>query len=141
MQNITFEGIKQSLIEYYSSQDEFKDFNWTAPAITTLIDAQTYLAHYLCTYANFALNESFLDTAQKRSSVVSKARNIGYYPEQYKTSIASLKLLCKKHNQGVIGHKSMFAKEQKLQINGHKTKKAIYNSFCQIQKSIYLQLQ
>ena len=66
MQNITFEGIKQSLIEYYSSQDEFKDFNWTAPAITTLIDAQAYLAHYLCTYANFALNESFLDTAQKR---------------------------------------------------------------------------
>lgn len=92
MQNITFEGIKQSLIEYYSSQDEFKDFNWTAPAITTLIDAQAYLAHYLCTYANFALNESFLDTAQKRSSVVSKARNIGYYPEQYKTSVASLKL-------------------------------------------------
>ena len=92
MKDITFNGIKQSLINYYSQQDEFKDINWTAPAITTLIDAQAYLSHYLITYANFALNESFLDTAQKRSSVVSKARNIGYYPQQYKCSVAKVKL-------------------------------------------------
>lgn len=92
MNDITFNGIKESLIQYYSSQDEFKDFNWTAPAITTLIDAQAYLGYYLFTYANFALNESFLDTAIKRSSVVSKARNIGYYPEQYKASVAKVKL-------------------------------------------------
>lgn len=92
MNDITFNGIKQSLIDYYSQQDEFKDFNWTAPAITTLIDAQAYLGHYLLTYANFALNESFLDTAQKRSSVVSKAKNIGYYPNQYTSSIAKVKL-------------------------------------------------
>lgn len=92
MNDITFNGIRESLIQYYSSQDEFKDFNWTAPAITTLIDAQAYLGYYLFTYANFALNESFLDTAQKRSSVVSKARNIGYYPAQYKASVAKVKL-------------------------------------------------
>lgn len=92
MKDITFNGIKQSLIEYYSSKEEFKDFNWTAPAITTLIDAQAYLAHYLCAYAGFALNESFLDSAQKRASVVSKAKNIGYRPTQYTGSMAKLKL-------------------------------------------------
>lgn len=92
MNDITFNGIRESLIQYYSSQDEFRDFNWTAPAITTLVDAQAYLGYYLFTYANFALNESFLDTAQKRSSVVSKARNIGYYPAQYKASVAKVKL-------------------------------------------------
>lgn len=92
MKDITFNGIKQSLIDYYSQQEEFKDFNWTAPAITTLIEAQAYLAHYLLTYSNFALNESFLDTAQKRSSVVSKAKNIGYYPNQYTSSVAKVKL-------------------------------------------------
>mgnify|MGYP004565621991 CR=1 FL=1 len=92
MKDITFDGIKNSLIEYYSSQETFKDFNWTAPAITTLIDAQAYLAHYLCVYSGFALNEVFLDTAQKRSSVVSKARNIGYRPAQYKGAYTKIKM-------------------------------------------------
>lgn len=92
MDSITYKDIRTSLIEYYSKQDEFKDFNWTAPAISTLIDAQAYLAYYLNTYANFALNESFLDTAIKRSSVVSKARNIGYFPAQYTASTCTLQL-------------------------------------------------
>lgn len=92
MDSLLYNDIRDSLIEYYSKQEEFKDFNWTAPAISTLIDAQAYLAYYLNTYANFALNESFLDTAIKRSSVVSKARNIGYFPTQYKASEASLKM-------------------------------------------------
>lgn len=92
LDDITFNGLRESLIEYYSKQDEFKDFNFTAPAISTLIDAQAYLAWLCTTYANFALNESFLDTAIKRSSVVSKARNIGYFPQQYISSKASVML-------------------------------------------------
>lgn len=92
MDSITYKDIRTSLIEYYSKQNEFKDFNWTAPAVSTLIDAQAYLAYYLNTYANFALNESFLDTAIKRSSVVSKARNIGYFPTQYKASTCIIQI-------------------------------------------------
>ena len=92
MDNITFNGIRESLIEYYSKQDIFRDYNFSAPAISTLIDGMAYLGYLCTTYANFALNESFLDTAIKRSSVVSKARNIGYTPSQFISSKASLML-------------------------------------------------
>ena len=90
MNDITYNGIRQSLVDYYSQQDEFRDYNFTAPGISTLIDAQAYLAYWINTYANFALNESFLDTAIKRSSVVSKARNIGYFPSQRLAAKATL---------------------------------------------------
>ena len=70
MDSIIFSNIKQTLIDYYKKQDEFKDMNFAGSAINTLIDGMAYLGYYLTTYANFAINESFLDTAQKRSSVV-----------------------------------------------------------------------
>lgn len=92
MDDIRFNGLRESLIEYYSKQDTFRDYNFTAPAISTLIDAQAYLAYLCTTYANFALNESFLDTAIKRSSVVSKAKGLGYFPNQFISSKASVML-------------------------------------------------
>ena len=73
-------------------QDSFKDLNYEASAINALIDALAYAAYHINVYANFALNESFLDTAQVRSSVVSKAQNIGYSPSQYLSSKASVML-------------------------------------------------
>ena len=90
--DITFEGYKSSIIEYMSGQDEFKDFNYTAPGITTLIDALAYMGYKMSLYANFALNECFLDTAQQRTSIVSKAKNIGYIPYQYTSAKAKVKL-------------------------------------------------
>lgn len=92
MDDITYSGIREAIVSYYSQQTEFKDFNWTAPAISTLIDAQAYLGYWMNTYANFALNESFLDTAVKRNSVVSKAENIGYTPTQYTAAKATVQL-------------------------------------------------
>ena len=92
MNSVNFNDIKQSLIEYMKRQSEFKDLNYEASAINALLDALAYSCYYLQVYANFALNESFLDTALKRSSVVSKAYNIGYVPSQYLSSKASVML-------------------------------------------------
>jgi len=39
---LTFDGIKQSLIDMYSQKPEFKDFNFTAPGISSLLDALAY---------------------------------------------------------------------------------------------------
>lgn len=90
MDSIIFSNIKQTLIDYYKKQDEFKDMNFAGSAINTLIDGMAYLGYYLTTYANFAINESFLDTAQKRSSVVSLSHNIGYMPAQGTSAKASV---------------------------------------------------
>lgn len=92
MDSIRYNDIKESLIEHFSKQSEFKDFNFQAPGVSTLIDALAFTSYWIDSYANFALNESFLDTAIKRSSVVSKANNLGYFPQQYISSKASVML-------------------------------------------------
>lgn len=92
MDSINFFDIKNDIISYLQRQDSFKDLNYEASAINALIDALAYAAYHINVYANFALNESFLDTAQVRSSVVSKAQNIGYAPSQYISSKASVML-------------------------------------------------
>ena len=76
----TFDGVRKNIVEYLSANPTFKDYNFTAPAISTLIDALAYTSHYLIRYANFSLNECFLDTAQLRSNVVSHAKELGYIP-------------------------------------------------------------
>lgn len=92
MDSIRYTDIRESLVEYFSKQDTFKDYNFQAPGISTLIDALAFTSYWLNAYANFALNESFLDTAIKRSSVVSKAKNIGYQVTQFHSAKASVML-------------------------------------------------
>lgn len=89
---ITYSGIRNQLIEYFSEQEQFKSYDFTAPGISTLIDALAYSIHYMTVYSNFALNESFLDTAINRSSVVSKAKALGYMPYQYTSAIAQIRI-------------------------------------------------
>ena len=89
---VTFDDVRTSIVEYLSSNPTFKDYNFTAPAISTLIDALAYTSHYLMRYANFAINECFLDSAQLRHNVVSKAKNVAYIPYQYSAAKAKIRL-------------------------------------------------
>lgn len=91
--NIDFENTKKSIIDYLKATDEFKDYDFTGSALNVLVDALAYTSTYMQIYSNFSLNESFLDTAQKRSSVVSHAKSIGYIPYQYTPSRAKLKMI------------------------------------------------
>lgn len=90
---ISFNDIKKELKEYLSGQDTFKDYNFDAPGISVLIDALAYTSHYLVRYANFSINECFLDSAQLRHNVVSQAKQIGYFPYQSKTATAYVTLI------------------------------------------------
>jgi hypothetical protein len=88
----TFEGIRKNIIEYLSANPTFKDYNFTAPAISTLIDALAYTSHYLMRYANFSVNECFLDSAQLRNNVVSHAKELGYVPHQWSAAKAKIRI-------------------------------------------------
>ena len=96
--NISFDGIREDIRTYLSGQDTFKDYNFDAPGISTLIDALAYTTHYLVRYANFSVNECFLDSAQLRHNVVSQAKQIGYFPYQAKTAKAKVLLRYKPTN-------------------------------------------
>ena len=89
---ISFEDIREGITEYLQGQDTFKDYNFSAPGISVLVDALAYTTHYLVRYANFSINECFLDSAQLRHNVASQAKQIGYVPYQWKTAKAKLTL-------------------------------------------------
>ena len=56
--------------------------------MATIIDVLAYVTHINSMNANFSLNETFLDTAQLRSSVVSHAKLLGYTPRSISPSVA-----------------------------------------------------
>ena len=87
---LDFDDIKNNLKTYMKNQEEFKDYNFEGSALSTLIDLLSYNTHYLAMNANLAVNESFLDTATLRSSVVSHAKTLGYTPRSARSPIAYL---------------------------------------------------
>lgn len=77
---IDFSEIRQNLKEFLSSQETLQDYDFEGSAISTIIDMLSYVTHYNAVNANIGINETFLDTAQFRGSVVGHARQLGYTP-------------------------------------------------------------
>lgn len=87
---LDFVGIKQNLKEFLASQDEFSDYNFEGSAMSVLLDVLAYNTHYNATLAHMLANEMFLDSALKRSSVVSIAKSMGYVPNSQHSARASV---------------------------------------------------
>ena len=77
---LDFDGIKANLKNFLSQQDEFRDYDFEGSGMAVLLDLLAYNTHYLGFNANMLANEMFLDSADLRASVVSKAKQVGYTP-------------------------------------------------------------
>lgn len=86
---LDFANIKANLKDYLRAQPEFADYDFEASGLNNIMDVLAYNTHINALVANFTLNESFLGTAQLRSSVVSLATSLGYIPDT-KTSARAL---------------------------------------------------
>jgi hypothetical protein len=75
---LDFEEIKENLKEYLRGQSQFSDYDFDGSAMSILLDILAYNTHYNSLYTNMAVNEMFLDSATKYSSVVSLAKTLGY---------------------------------------------------------------
>ena len=78
--DLDFTNIKNNLKIALQNNPEFQDYNYEGSGLSALLDVLAYNTHYNALIANMALNESYLTTAQLRSSVVSLAEAIGYMP-------------------------------------------------------------
>lgn len=88
---LDFETIKQNIIDYFKSgESELTDWDFESSNINNLIDVLAYNTHYNAVTAHMAVNESFIDSAQLRSSIVSSAKLLGYVPRSYSSPIAIL---------------------------------------------------
>lgn len=89
---LDFDLIKQSIIDYLSSQSEFQGFNFEGSSLNVLMDILSYNTHMNSYTANVSANEMFLDSGSIRQSVVSKAKEIGYTPRSVRSSKASINI-------------------------------------------------
>lgn len=88
----TFEEIKLNLINWLKGQNEFKDFDFAGSRINVLVDLLAYNTLYIQQFSNTALYESFLGTANLRTSVVQAAQDNSYLPSGLTAAKTSIQL-------------------------------------------------
>jgi hypothetical protein len=90
--DLDFASIKSNFIEYLKSQAEFADYDFQASGMSILLDVMAYNTYYNSVLANFVANETFIDSAVKRNSVVAHAKSLGYRPKSVKSAKAKIQL-------------------------------------------------
>lgn len=89
---LDFDSIKTSLKNFFASQDEFSDYDFEGSGLSNILDVLAYNTHYNALIGNMGINESFLETAQLRSSVITHALSLGYFPRSRTASFATVSL-------------------------------------------------
>ena len=89
---LDFNAIKNNLKLFLAQKDQFSDYNFEASGLSNLLDVLAYNTHYNALLANFALNESYLSTAQLRSSLVGLASGLGYVVGSRNASFAVVRM-------------------------------------------------
>jgi hypothetical protein len=87
---LDFDTIKTNLKAFLKQQNEFTDYDFEGSGLSVLLDILAYNTHYNAYYLNMVANESFLDTALLRNSVVSHAKTLGYTPFSAKAPTATI---------------------------------------------------
>lgn len=77
---LDFDQIKKNLKNYLKTQTEFSSHDFEGSGLSSLLDVLAYNTHYNAMAAHFALNEAFLDSAQIRGNIVTRAKLLGYIP-------------------------------------------------------------
>lgn len=90
---LDFDQIKANLKTYLASKPEFTDYNFEGSGLSQLLDVLAYNTHYNAYMANMLHNEAFLDSAIKRSSVVSKAKHLSYTPRSARSATAIVDII------------------------------------------------
>ena len=94
---LDFDQIKDNLKEYFKrSGSKFQDWDFDGSGLNNLLDILAYNTHYNAMNNHVAMNETFLDSAQLRSNVVSRAKLLGYVPTSKTAPTASIDLILKR---------------------------------------------
>lgn len=81
-----FNDNREKIKEFLKSQPELSDYDFDGSAISVLLDVLAYDNYQKAFYLNQIGNESFLSSAIKRNSIVSRAKDLGYSPRSKRAS-------------------------------------------------------
>jgi len=94
--DLDFDAIADNLKGYLKGQDKFKDYDFEGSNMSVLIDLLAYASHIGAVNTNIAASELFLDSAQMRKNVVSRAKDLGFTPASETASVATIDVACSK---------------------------------------------
>lgn len=91
---LDFDQIKENLKDYFRNNPngEYSDWDFEGSGLNHLLDILAYNTHYNAVVAHNAMNESFIDSAQIRANVVSRAKLLGYTPRSKSAAMAKISL-------------------------------------------------
>jgi len=99
---LDFDNIKDNLKDYFKrSGSPFRDWDFDGSGLNNLLDVLAYNTHYNAMNTHVAMNESFLDSAQIRSNVVSRAKLLGYTPTSKTASTADITLVLRRKDDSI----------------------------------------
>lgn len=96
---LDFDQIKKNLKNYLKTQSEFTGYNFDGSGLSVLLDVLAYNTHYNALNAHYSLNESFLDSAQIRGNIVTRAKLLGYTPRSILSPRATINIVINAANE------------------------------------------
>lgn len=92
---LDFDELKTSLKEYMRAQGRFQDVDFEGSNVNVLLDVLAYNTYLNTFYTNMVASEMFLDTAQRRDSVISHAKSLNYVPRSFRSARAYVDITVK----------------------------------------------
>ena len=91
---LDFDQIKENIKDYFRNNTDgpYRDWDFEGSGLNQLLDILAYNTHYNAIVAHNAMNESFIDSAQIRANVVSRAKLLGYTPKSKSAAMATISL-------------------------------------------------
>lgn len=96
---LDFNGLKASLKQYLKSQEIYKDYDFEESNLSVLIDVLAYNSFKNAFLINMLFSESWLDSAQLRASVLSRAKELNYLVTSKKSARAKVTVSFKASGQ------------------------------------------
>jgi hypothetical protein len=93
--------LRENLKTYLKSQTRFRDYDFEGSNIAVLLDVMSYNTFLNAWYLNQIGSEMFLDTAQLRDSIVSRAKELNYIPRSYRSAKATVQLTVDVSNSAI----------------------------------------
>lgn len=90
---LDFNSIKDNLIEFLKSQEEFSDYEFKGSNLSRIIDLLAYNDHYMAYYLNMIANEMYLRTTLIRNNAIERANELNYTPRSMVAPTATINLV------------------------------------------------
>lgn len=90
---LDFDELKSNLKSYLRTQNRFQDVDFEGSNINVLLDVLSYNTYLNSFYTNMIGSEMFLDTAQRRESIISHAKSLNYVPRSFRSASAAVDLV------------------------------------------------